>query len=120
MKMREYIELGPVPCEESCAQTLDDDFTIKNKAECNRFKALLQERYPEANFVIKSFPHDFGTYREVCVTYDEDDEKEVEMVFDIEASCPTTWDGFNKFFSQVDDEDQDPIEADEELAWQIL
>ena len=51
---------------------------------------MLQERWPDAHFAVKSFPHDFGTYREVVVYYDT--EENDSIAYEIEANLPTTWD----------------------------
>ena len=51
---------------------------------------MLRERWPEAHFAIKSFPHDFGTYREVVVYYDTDDNDPI--AYEVEANLPKTWD----------------------------
>jgi hypothetical protein len=89
--MKNYLELGPVPADENCQQVgtpgYDHD---KDTADLRRYKAMLEKRWPEAHFGIKSFPHDFGTYREVVVYYDDEDENPI--AFEIEANLPWTWD----------------------------
>ena len=51
---------------------------------------MLQERWPDAHFAVKSFPHDFGTYREVLVYYDT--EENDPIAHEVEANLPKTWD----------------------------
>jgi len=73
------------------------------------FKEQLERKFPDGEFVVKSFPHEFGTYFEV-VAYFEDEERidfnfgtyEVdrdtkalrarEAAFEAEANTPTNWD----------------------------
>lgn len=87
----EHLELGPVPNDEECYQTgVDDDDKIRNQAIA--WKHQLQRLYPDAQFRIKGFPHDFGIYYEVCVFFDPDNEAESDMAFTIEANLPNVWD----------------------------
>ena len=93
----EYI--GPVPCEEECAQTLDNDFHEKNRAECKRFKALIEKIVPTPeNAYLKIHTengHDFGSYREVVIMVEdplseEDEQKAMEYVQKV-CTLPNTW-----------------------------
>jgi hypothetical protein len=89
----DYLELGPTPVEENCAQCgVQDDFTEQNKIECRAFKNQLQRLFPTADLRVKAFPHDFGTYREVCVYFDENDEKSCDVAYAIENSVTNNWD----------------------------
>ena len=89
--MRDYLELGPVPADEDCQQVGCPDYDYeKDTADLRRYKTMLEERWPDAHFAIKSFPHDFGSYREVVVYFDT--EQEDPVAFDIEANLPRTWD----------------------------
>jgi hypothetical protein len=94
--MRDYLTLGPTPCDEACAQVGSDDYPERSRAECKRYLTLLRTLYgpePEgAALVVKSFPHDFGTYREVCVVYDDDNPRAAEYAYLLERNLPTTWD----------------------------
>jgi hypothetical protein len=42
--------------------------------------------------MVKSFPHDFGTYREVIVMYDDENEKEYALALEVEGNVPMNWD----------------------------
>jgi hypothetical protein len=94
--MRDHMTLGPVPCDEPCAQVGEDDYPRKSRDECKRYVALLERKFPNAPdgtyFGVKSFPHDFGTYREVCVFFDDEDEKSTGFALKVEANTPMTWD----------------------------
>lgn len=87
--MRDYISLGPVPCEEDCTQVGRDNYDTQARAECKRFAAQILRHYPEPNAAarigVKSFPHDFGSYYEVVAYYDTDDEVSTRWAFDIES-----------------------------------
>jgi hypothetical protein len=41
---------------------------------------------------VKCFEHEFGTYREVCVTYDADQPAAVDYAFRVEDQAPSVWD----------------------------
>lgn len=89
--MRDYLTLGPVPVDEDCQQIGTPGYDYeKDTADLRRYKAMLQKRWPEAHFAIKSFPHDFGTYREVVVYFD--DEEDDPVAFEVEANLPQVWD----------------------------
>lgn len=94
---RDYLTLGPVPCDEQCQQvgtpSYNDDVARK---ECLIFKRQLERQFPNppdlTYFRVRSFPHDFGTYREVCVEYNLDDEDSVEFALSVESNTPSKWD----------------------------
>ena len=89
--MRDYLTLGPTPCDEDCQQIGSDTYDYaKDTADLYRYKRMLEHRWPTARFGVKSFPHDFGTYREVVVYFDDEDEDAV--AYDVEANLPQTWD----------------------------
>lgn len=91
--------LGPVPCEEDCAQTLDNDFHEKNRAECKRFKDLIEKIIPTPeNAYVRIHTengHDFGSYREVVLMVEEsiseEDEKIIGEWSEKVNSLPSTW-----------------------------
>lgn len=89
--MREYLELGSAPYEETCAQVGQPDYQEKAQIECKRYKEQLQKQFPEAILGIKSFSHDFGSYLEVVVYYNENNVREINMAFRIEANLPAQW-----------------------------
>lgn len=89
--MRDYLTLGPVPADEDCQQIGSPEYDYdKDTADLRRYKAMLEQRWPEGRFAIKSFPHDFGTYREVVVYFDT--EEEDPLAFEVEANLPQMWD----------------------------
>ena len=90
--MKEYIELGPVPSEEKCAQVGDSNYSEQSIKECRAYKNQLKRRFPLADFQIKLFEHDFGYYREVVVYYNDTDYDQEMRAIEIEDNIPEYWD----------------------------
>lgn len=87
--MRDYISIGSTPCNEDCAQVGDEGYSAKARAECARYIAALKAHYgnpPDgASYSIKAFPHDFGSYYEVVINYDDSIEAHVDYAFNVEC-----------------------------------
>ncbi len=94
---RDYLTLGPTPHDEDCAQVGQPDYREKAIPECKRYIRLLREKFgdePEgASLNVKSFPHDFGTYFEVIVWFDQAHPLSIDYAFRLEANGPATWAG---------------------------
>lgn len=94
--MRDRIDIGPVPAEESCAQLGSDRYHRVWRAECRAFCAqLLRVFGPEpegARLIITSNPHDFGTYHDVAVLYETDNVAALDWALRIEGDTPAEWD----------------------------
>ena len=95
--MMNFETLSCVPCDEDCQQVGMDSYEpTKAKAECRAFLHQLIRQFgnpPEgARLTIKSFPHDWGNYMEVCGVFDENIEEAVNYVYNIEANLPENWD----------------------------
>ena len=94
--MENYFTLGPTPRDEDCACVGEEDYEPRAKKECKRYIDLLRKKLgpePEgAHFEVKSFPHDFGTYYEAAVCFDEDFPDSVEYALRCEDNLPATWD----------------------------
>lgn len=94
--MRDYIDIGPVPPEESCQQVGTPNYDpVAARQECNRYLKLLRKVLgdePEgARLAVKSHPHDFGTYQSVCCYYDPALPASVEYALKCESEGPLTW-----------------------------
>lgn len=93
--MRDYLNLGPTPCSEDCVQVGTDNYPEKSREECRRYMNLLVQKFPGkpegAEFKIKSFSHDFGTYREVCICYDDNNPEAMAYAFHVENNMPEMW-----------------------------
>jgi hypothetical protein len=73
------------------------DYMPRMRAECRAFVGQLERAFPEAlkagcSFRVKSNPHDFGTYLEVQVRFDDEDEHQTHWAFTIENDLPEAWD----------------------------
>lgn len=84
----DYIELGPTPAGENCAQLGTDDYQRRARLETSVYKRQLQRMFPDVKgyFKTKAFQHDFGTYYEVCFVGDD-----AEMTY-VECNTPEFWD----------------------------
>ena len=95
--MRDYIEIGPTPPEEDCAQVGTENYHKDSRKECERYIEAIRKKLGNepalARLAIKVFPHDFGSYREVVCYYDDMDETAMKYAFDCESNGPMTWDG---------------------------
>lgn len=89
---REYLELGPVPIEEECAQVGELNFIEKAKRECKTYAKQLVRMYPDMEFAVRGFNHDFGKYYEVIVFYDPENPEAVDKTYELEANLPYRWD----------------------------
>lgn len=93
--MRDYLSLGSTPVEENCAQVGSPDYYEKVREEGKRYIELLKKKFGEppagAFFKLKGFPHDFGTYHEVCIIFDDEDEAQADFAFHVENNLPSTW-----------------------------
>jgi hypothetical protein len=100
----DYLYLGPVPCDESCAQLGEPDYRKKAIAEMNAYVDMLYRLFPETEeknvlFKTKWENHDFGTYGEVVVAYVVEEEQSREYAFHIESNLPMNWD--NKAMAKI-------------------
>ena len=93
---KDYINIGPSPYGEDCAQVGEDNYRTKARRECVAYVNQLRRVHgaePEgAQLVVKSFPHDFGSYYEVCCYYDEGFPASVDYAFKCEGESPEQWD----------------------------
>jgi len=98
--MKDYINIGPTPCDEDCAQVGDNDYDIKSKIETAAYRNQLNRMFPEVlnsktlSFSIKTFQHDFGSYKEVVLNYDDNNEEEYNEIAltKVDANTPKNWD----------------------------
>ncbi len=96
--MYEYMEIGPVPADENCAQLGTDDYRENASKEMNAYINQLERVFSEhiANgevfFRKKWFAHDFGSYGEVVVCYNPDNTNSCNAAFEIEGNLPSNWD----------------------------
>ncbi|CAG9165631.1 hypothetical protein [Cupriavidus pinatubonensis] len=85
-------EVGPVPCDETCAQVGQAEYEAQSRLECAVYIRQLQRIFGNPDpailsFVRRGFPHDFGSYHEVVAVMTAAGAE----VFD-ESMLPMTWD----------------------------
>ena len=94
--MRDYVNIGSTPPAEDCSQVGSDNYYEEAKEECKRYIELLRKKMGVepfgARLVIKSFPHDFGSYYEVVCYYEDSQPESVDYAFKCENETPETWD----------------------------
>ena len=98
MERKNWLYLGPNPCEEECVDM--NDYS-EHRAEVRRYVEMLKERFidaPEGAWfgVKREDGSDAGTYYEAVVYYLEDDEEASNFAFFVEGNCPVTWDDTSK------------------------
>ena len=96
--MRDYFELGSTPCDEDCVQvSRTADYMPAMRQELKRYEAHLDKILPvpediHAWYSIKWNSHDFGSYGEVAINFDDEDNQAIEFACFVEEHTPTTWD----------------------------
>jgi hypothetical protein len=94
--MRDSIDIGSSPADEDCAQVGSDNYSERARKECkaliNQMRREMGNEQGSAQFKIKANPHDFGSYYEVVVYFDSNDEKGIEYAFAAEKNLPARWD----------------------------
>lgn len=99
MLYSEYDEfyLGPSPASEESVQVdKKKDYLPAMREELRRWKKVLEEKFPvpegvDAHFKIKMEQHEFGSYGEVVIRYNVNDEKSVEFALNVENTAPAEW-----------------------------
>lgn len=94
--MKDKVYIGPCPIDERGAQIGDPDFSNKNIEECRKYIDLIIKKFGEPPKGAKVYyvqeQHDFGSYREVVISYDENHPESVRYAFTVESESPRTWD----------------------------
>lgn len=95
--MTDQFELAQTtPHDEPCSQVGSDNYLQKARLEARAFiNQLIRENGEPpagAQFKITRNPHDFGTYLDVALTFDPEDESQCNYVFGIERKVPRHWD----------------------------
>jgi hypothetical protein len=93
--MRDYMEIGPSPCDEPCVNVGEESYDPRARDECARFIELIRKKLgPEpdgARLAIKSNPHVFGSYLDVVCYFEDSDEEARAYAFLCESEAPRTW-----------------------------
>jgi len=93
--MIDYVEIGPVPANEDCEQLGPDYDPCKAREECKRFISTIRHALGKEPFgaalCVCGHPHDFGTYYDVAVKFDDSYPEAVDYAFLVESDTPTEW-----------------------------
>lgn len=94
-QMADYLNIGSTPAGE-------DRLSVGHplaRAECTIYKRQLMREFPEGDFRVKSFNHDFGTYFEVVAWYEDNDSDDPtertptqQAAWSAESSASEHWD----------------------------
>ena len=102
--MLDYIVLGSTPSSEICTQvSKTNEYLLEMREECRRYKKMLENRFPipeglNTFFSIKRFDHDFGTYYEVVIVFDDKNETSSRFAFFVEDNLPDSWEDKEIYF----------------------
>ncbi|MCA1758697.1 MAG: hypothetical protein LC658_02915 [Bacteroidales bacterium] len=129
------------------AQVGDENYYAKNKIEMKHLLELIRDKFPIpeqldglCHFAVKSFPHDFGTYHEIVLhfdditindDYDEEDngfpfisEEELKECFENNTPVPqspmTLHDTFWDWFQNVESYNLETEEITEKIKTKYL
>jgi len=84
------------PHNEPCAQVGDPNYTMYARMETRAFiNQLIRENGtpPEGvEFRITKNPHDFGTYLDVAIRFDENEDEQADYAYKVEGNTPEKWD----------------------------
>lgn len=95
--MRDQFELATtVPHDEPCVQIGSENYSKWSRLEANtlidQITRQLGEPPRSTRLKVISCPHDFGTYHDVAVVYDDDVEESEEYMLRVESELPCNWD----------------------------
>jgi hypothetical protein len=94
--MRDHLEIGGTPYGEDCAQVGREGYLKRNRAECRAYIGQLTRMFGPApdgcSLVIRSNPHDFGTYLTVEAVFDPTNEAARAYAYRCEGESPELWD----------------------------
>ena len=89
------IPLGAVPTRESSAQVGEIDYAARAFVECGRYMTLLRHVIgpePEgARLLVRRSAPDFGSYLEVVVEYDDQNNVARAYAIRCDREAPTRW-----------------------------
>lgn len=94
--MRDSMYLGATPYGEDCAQVGREGYMRQARKECRAYIGQLIRMFGEppdgCRFVVRSCPHDFGSYLDVEVVFDGNDKAAAEYAIRCENNGPRNWD----------------------------
>lgn len=95
-------EFDLTPYEEDCVMVGSEGYKEKAHLEYRAIVEQIKRQFgiPPVSviFKFKHSPHDFGTYYELQVIYNEDSEEACQYISNIEQDFPQTWDKESRRF----------------------
>ena len=89
--MKDYLFIDTTPTEEKCSQVGEEDYHAKARAEAKRMLAQIDKYYPLPELAnmgyttIATEHHDFGSYFQIKIVFDDECELSTNWAFSIEA-----------------------------------
>ena len=89
--MKDYLLIDTTPWEETCTQIGDPDYYGKARAEGRRMIAQIDKHYPlpeNASMgytTLKSESHEYGSYYQIKIIYDDECELSTNWAYSIEG-----------------------------------
>ena len=91
----ETLSIGSSPYDEECVMVESGrNYLPAMRTEAERFIAMLQKRFANFSrirFFVQRNNHDFGTYLDVAVRFDDNDEQAGNEAYFAESHIPGTW-----------------------------
>lgn len=88
-----------VPHEEPCIQLGKPNYSAFSKMEANALTEQIVRELGEppggCKMKLSTNPHDFGTYYDVVLEYDDSKADNVEWMLKVESSIPYKWDNIS-------------------------
>jgi hypothetical protein len=95
--MKDCYEFSCTPTDEDCVQVSSTkEYMPAMRAEAQRMIDVCKKLWPKVNFKIHSNPHDFGSYLDIRVYFDDTDEESWNQLSKIDTEWPSTWDECNQ------------------------
>jgi hypothetical protein len=121
----ETVDIGSTPCDEPCAQVGTNNYRQLAMMEVKAFAKQCLRMFPNkpigAKFVITNNPHDFGTYYDLGVKFNMDDEEAENYAYEVQNGMPSNWDEQARaeleqqgYFQQLDGNKEDNFEGTED------
>lgn len=93
--MKDYLSLGGVPPEEDCVSVTKGNYLDVMRQETEAYKIamirFLGEPPEGVRFRIRCNSHDFGSYYDLEVVFDDSDESQIDYAMKCESEGPMTW-----------------------------
>lgn len=94
--MIDYLEIPSTPLDEKCVQVGEENYYAMSLVEVRVMKDFLLRKFGQppagAYFACKRVNHDFGSYPELRIYFDENDQEASKYAYDLDSNIPAQWD----------------------------